>query len=80
MLASDFRICIIIIIIIIDMLHMYALSDYRITQNFDEQNFEELLVGFKGEALREEDWQENFDESLTICQIRQKFSTIKLLH
>ena len=29
------------------------------SQNFDEQNFDELIVGFKEEALREEGWQEN---------------------
>ena len=26
------------------------------SQNFDKQEFDNLLVGFKGEALREEDW------------------------
>ena len=46
------------------------------SQNFDKQNFDELLVGFIGKALREEDWRENLD-SLAIHQIRQ-FSTVKL--
>ena len=37
-------------------------------QNFDEQNFDELIVGFIGNALAN---RENFDESLAVRQIRQ---------
>ena len=32
------------------------------------QNFDELLMGFIGETLREKIGRENFDESLAICQ------------
>ena len=52
---------------------------YRIVQNFDEgklcrmehsQNFDKLIVGFKGETLRDK---ENFDKSLTTHRIHQCF-------
>ena len=41
---------------------------------FDEHNFNELIVGFIGETLRENISRENFDESLAIRQkIHQSF-------
>ena len=42
-------------------------------QNFDEQNFDKLIVGFIGETLRGKVSRENFDESLAIAQICQTF-------
>ena len=41
--------------------------------NFDEQNFDALIVGFREETLREKFSRENFSKSLTICQIHQTF-------
>ena len=40
-------------------------------RNFDEQNFDKLIVGFIGKALTGKGWKvgrENFDESLAIRQ------------
>ena len=48
----------------------------RHAQNF-EQNFNELILGFIGETLRENISRENFDESLAI---RQKFIKVFRLH
>ena len=46
--------------------------------NFDEHEFDELIVGFIGETLREIFSRKNFHKSLTADS--SKFSTIKLLH
>ena len=49
-------------------------------RNFDEQNFDELIVAFIGKVLTGKDWKENFDESLAVCQNSSDFSTVKVLH
>ena len=41
--------------------------------NFDEQNFDKLIVGFIGDTLRGKVSSENFDETLAIHQICQSF-------
>ena len=41
--------------------------------NFDEQNFDELISGFKEEKSTEKG-KENFDKLMTIHQISQTFS------
>ena len=43
----------------------------RHTHNFDEQNFDDLIVGFIGEILRE---RKHRDKLLANCQICQSFS------
>ena len=43
----------------------------HIAKNFDKQNFDKLIVGFRGETLTDKGLQ---DELLAICQIRQCFS------
>ena len=48
------------------------------TWNFDEQNFDPLVVGFIGVTLTEKISRENSDE-LAICQM-SNFSTIKPFH
>ena len=40
------------------------------SQNFDEQNLDELIVGFKGGTLSEEGWWKNFDKLLVIRFIK----------
>ena len=44
-------------------------------QNFDEQKFDKLIVGFIGKVLQGKGWKEleNLDESLAIRQIHQSF-------
>ena len=42
---------------------------------FDEQNFDKLIVGFKGEALEKNVGRKNFDESVAIHQNHQSFSS-----
>ena len=44
------------------------------SQKFDEQNFDKLIVGFKGEALEKNVGRKNFDESLAIPQNCLSFS------
>ena len=44
------------------------------SQKFDKQNFDKLIVGFKGEALEKNVGRKNFDESLAIHQNHQSFS------
>ena len=41
---------------------------FRIAQKFDGKNYDKLIVGFKGETLRDKGCRENFDKSLAICQ------------
>ena len=36
--------------------NIYTIPREQNTANYDEQNVNELLVGFKGETLREENW------------------------
>ena len=48
-------------------------------RNFDEQNFDELIVAFIGKVLTGKIERENFDESLAVRQNSSDFSTVKVL-
>ena len=44
------------------------------SEKFDGKNFDESIVGFKGETLRDKGlYRENFDKSLAVHQICQNF-------
>ena len=51
----------------------------RACQNFDEQNFDELIVVFIGKVLTGKIERENFDESLAVRQNSSDFSTVEVL-
>ena len=48
-------------------------------RNFDEYNFDELMVAFIGNTLRGKISGENFDKSIASCQNLFDFSPIKVL-
>ena len=43
-------------------------------RNFDEQNFDKLIVAFIGKVLTGKIERENFDKSLAVCQNLSDFS------
>ena len=49
------------------------------SRNFDEQNFDELMVAFIGNTLRGKVSVENFDESIANRQNSSDFSSVKIL-
>ena len=49
------------------------------SSNFDEQNFDELIVSFIGKVLQGKIGRENFDELLAVRQNSSDFSTVKVL-
>ena len=49
-------------------------------RNFDEQNYDELIVAFIGKLLTGKIGRENFDELLAVRQDSLDFSTVKVLH
>ena len=51
----------------------------KLVRKFDEQNFDELIVAFKGKVLQWKDWKEKLWQIARHSSNSSDFSTVKVL-